>query len=67
MNTLTTYPDGHIEYFVVYGSNNTMRTFATQSAALQHIENTNDHFPSGVSFRKELNGMSILPSDLVAP
>jgi hypothetical protein len=63
MNQVITFEDGHIEYWSTFSHTNGLSVFNSQKKALAHIDTANGYFPSGVRFHKELNGMSILPSD----
>jgi len=63
--SVLTFEDGHVEYWSVFSHTSGFKYFDCPKKAKSHIDTTNDLF-YGVDFHKELDGISILPSDLAA-
>lgn len=58
------FEDGHVEYYSTWSNTKGLAIFPSMQRAINHIDNTNDHFGRGVMFHKELDGQCILPSTL---
>ena len=63
MNKTLSFADGHIEYWSTFSIGRGLVIFDCPKKALEFISATNDHFPRGYEFHKELNGTSLLASD----